>query len=225
MRIATWNCARGPWPEKRKAIESIGADITVVTEAPKAAKNDGLVWFGSEGAPHGTTLIAGPAYSVSALQSVPSAPCVNAVRVEGPVSLTVLLVWTWPAKPFKNYKDPLLAGLTAHGHHPGPLLIAGDFNGNVCFDRPRTKLKWSSCFEQVERHGVVSAYHSFFNEPYGGESRWTQYQTRKVGMPFHLDYVFMPSEWRSRISAVRVPGFDEFQLSDHRPVIVDLEGP
>jgi exodeoxyribonuclease III len=222
MRIATWNCGRGPWPTKRALADAIGADITVITEAPRAVAGDGLPWFGNHLGRNGTTVLAGREYRLEPLPTTPGAPCVNAMRVTGPHEFTLLAVWTWPAAPFKNYKEPLLAGLKAYRHLPGPFVIAGDFNGNTRFDRPRSRVKWSSCLAAVEEFGVVSAYHTFFNAGYGEERHPTQYQTRKVSMPFHLDYVFVPASWRSGLREVRVPGFGEFCASDHRPVIVDV---
>lgn len=225
MRIATWNCARGPWPKKRQAINSIGADLAVITEAPKAAASDGLHWTGNHLARNGTTVIAGPGFHVERLPTRDGAPCVTPFRVSGLREFTVLAVWTWPAAPYKNYKEPLLAGLQAYGTLPGPFVIAGDFNGNACFDRPRTRLKCSTCLAAVEALDVVSAYHVFNGEEYGRETQPTQYQIRRESMPFHLDYVFLPKEWQPAIRSVRIPGYREFSVSDHRPVIVDVDLP
>jgi hypothetical protein len=225
MRLATWNCARGPWLSKRSVIDSIGADLIVVTEAPREVEIIGLPWFGNHLGQNGTTVIAGPGYELKHVLSPDTPPCVNALHVTGRHEFTLLTVWTWKAAPFKNYKEPLLAGLMAYRDLPGPFVIAGDFNGSTCFDRPRTRLKWAGCFDAVEDFGVVSAYHTFFGEDYGQESRPTQYQTRKQSMPFHLDYVFVPTSWRAAIQDVRVPSFSEFAVSDHRPVIVDIQIP
>jgi exodeoxyribonuclease-3 len=204
-------------------VDSIGADLAIVTEAPASAAADGLRWFGHDGARNGTTIVTTPEWSVEKLPCVRNAPCVNAVRVTGPQVLTVLLVWTWPTRAQGNYRVPLVDGLRAYRHLPGPFVIAGDFNGNVCFDRPGSRLKWSNCFRAVEEFGVVSAYHEYFDEPFGEETRWTQYQLRKEDWPFHLDYVFVPRDWK--LVDVRVPVFNEFTTSDHRPVIVDVDTP
>lgn len=225
MRIATWNCARGPWPKKREVIDTIGADLAVITEAPKAAASDGLHWTGNGLARNGTTVIPSSAFHVEPLPTRQGAICVNPFRVSGLHEFTLLTVWTWPAAPYKNYKEPLLAGLKAYHDLPGPFVIAGDFNGNACFDRPGTRLKWSACLAAVEALGVVSAYHVHTGEQYGRETQPTQYQIRRESMRFHLDYVFVPREWQPAIRSVRVPTFAEFSVSDHRPVIVDLDLP
>jgi hypothetical protein len=223
MRLATWNCARGPWPAKRAAAEALQADILVLTEVPRTARLDGLHWFGNHLGQNGITVLTAPGYTAEPLAPADVPPCVVPFRVHGPTSFTLLAVWTWPEPPFKNYKAPLLAGLGAYRALPGPFVIAGDFNGNTSFDRPGSRLKWSECFRVVEEFGVVSAYHAAAGEPYGHESQPTQYQTRKTHKPFHLDYVFIPSDWRGALRRVRIPGFEEYALSDHRPVVVDLD--
>lgn len=223
MRLATWNCARGPWPTKHAAAASLAADVLVVTEAPRAVEHHGLPWFGNPIGRNGITVLTGSGYRAEPLVRADVPPCVVPFQVHGPTTFTLLAIWTWPAAPYKTYKEPLLAGLAAYRSLPGPFVIAGDFNGNVCFDRPRSRLKWADCLRDVESFGVVSAYHAARNEAYGGESQPTQYQTRKEQMPFHLDYVFIPREWSPRIREVRLPGFAEFAMSDHRPVIVDLD--
>jgi exodeoxyribonuclease III len=224
MRIVTWNCARGPWTAKRDAIDTLRADIAVITEAPRAVAEFGLPWLGKTGSRNGTTVVAGPGYNIEPLPVAHGVPCVNPVRVTGRHRFTLLVVWTWMEPPHKNYKDPLLAGLTAYRHLDPPFVIAGDFNGNTRFDKPKSRLTWSTCFAAVESLGVVSAYHSFHRRPFGAEEEHpTQYQTRKAHRPFHLDYVFVPAEWSPLIRGVSIPPFSEFTLSDHRPVVVDLD--
>jgi endonuclease/exonuclease/phosphatase (EEP) superfamily protein YafD len=224
MRIATWNCARGPWAEKRKVAEGLRADVLVLTETPRQAERDGLPWFGNPLERNGTTVLTSPAYRIEPMpQAVGASQCVRAVRVLGPQTFTLLTVWTWKDPPHKNYKDPFLAGLRAYRQLDGPFVIAGDFNGNVRFDKPKTRVKWRDCFARIEEFGVVSAYHTDRRELPGAESTPTQYQLRKKHHPFHIDYVFVPNEWRESVRRVEVPGFDEFASSDHRPVIVDLD--
>jgi len=220
MRLATWNCARGPWPRKRDALDTLGADIAIVTEAPRKATADGVPWFGDHLAQNGTTVVASPAYRLEVLPAADVPPCVNAVRVSGPQSFTLLTVWTWPAP---DYKRPLRDGLEAYRTLPGPFVVAGDFNGSPCFDKPRTRLKWAECFAAVERLGAMSAYHTYTGEPYGGETKATHYFLRDQARPFHIDFLFIPTSWGAALRSVLVPGFEEFRLSDHRPVVVDLD--
>jgi endonuclease/exonuclease/phosphatase family metal-dependent hydrolase len=144
---------------------------------------------------------------------------VNPVAVTGRSSFTLLAVSTWNAP---TYKKALLNGLEAYRDLPRPFVVAGDFNGNTCFDRPRGRSKWADCFRQVEQLGTFSAYHSWFDETYGSESRPTYYFRWAQARPFHIDYCFVPLEWRERLRHVSVGEYEEWRkLSDHRPIIVD----
>jgi len=217
MRLLTWNCARGPWPRKRDALAALGADVAIVTEAPRACAEDGLPWFGRADAKNGTTVLLGPEYRFEVAAKPSRQPCVNALRIIGPETFTLVTVWTWPAP---NYRQPLLSGIRKYCRLPGPFVVAGDFNGNPVFDKPRGRVRWSSCFDAVERLGVTSAYHAYTSEGYGRESRATHYFLRNAARTFHIDFVFIPTQWTIR--NVTVPPFEDYAMSDHRPVIVDV---
>jgi endonuclease/exonuclease/phosphatase family metal-dependent hydrolase len=71
--------------------------------------------------------------------------------------------------------------------------------------------------------GVVSAYHSFFSEDDGAETRPTYYFWHRQERPFHLDYVFLPHSWIERVTNVEVGSFAQWKVaSDHMPVLVDV---
>lgn len=154
------------------------------------------------------------------------------VSVDGPTAFVILGVWahdrratefhplepktSQPQQALALYRD-LFAGL--------PLVVAGDFNNNVQWDRPGRAANWVTTSERLADAGLVSAYHEFFGEPFGSESRPTLYwRDRKVDGPrYHIDFCFVPKSWQ--INAVRVGGFDEgvsLGLSDHVPLVVDL---
>jgi endonuclease/exonuclease/phosphatase family metal-dependent hydrolase len=71
---------------------------------------------------------------------------------------------------------------------------------------------------------VVSAYHSFFREEQGQESRPTLYFQWNELKPFHIDYCFLPGPWVKQIAQVEVGEYNKWKgLSDHRPLIVDID--
>jgi len=71
---------------------------------------------------------------------------------------------------------------------------------------------------------LVSAYHFKSGEEHNGkESQPTFHQTKNIAMPFHIDYVFLPRNWTSRIKGVEVGEYAEWrESSDHCPVTVEL---
>jgi hypothetical protein len=215
MRIVTWNCARGPLAAKRKALDSLSPDIVVMTEASRPGKTErDVLWFGD--GRFGVAMYARPPFRIRELKTSRAAPCVYPAAVRGPVQFTLFGVWTWP---IPSYKQAFLSGFDAHKALKGPAVVAGDFNGNVDFDKPRSRLKWSQCFDLLDARDLVSAYHGA--RQFGKESDATHYFQWKQHRPFHLDYCFVPRSWS--IDTVSVGTYDDWSaLSDHRPVSVDV---
>jgi endonuclease/exonuclease/phosphatase family metal-dependent hydrolase len=218
MRITTWNCRRGPLAAKRAALEALDADIVVLSEAPRPsdAETD-VLWFGDTKL--GVAVIARPPFRLAPIARA-DVPCVYPVSVDGPEKFTLLAVWTWAAP---SYREALMNGLLAYAHLPKPWVVAGDFNGNVCFDPPRRKLKWRDSFDRLEAAGLVSAYHTFSGAVLGKEPVATHYFLTHRDKPFHIDYCYIPGEWTARLENVRIAPFDEYaSLSDHRPITVTI---
>jgi hypothetical protein len=220
MRIATWNCCRGSFKTKRAAIDELAPDIVVLTESAKPEPTQaGVLWFGS--GRYGVAMYVRPPFEITRLLGATDVPCVYAASVSGPLDFTLLGVWTWSAP---TYKEALIRGLENYSTAGRPWVIAGDFNGNPKFDRPRTRKKWSDCFATVMSNGVVSAYHVHNALDLGADAETpTHYFRWNEQASFHIDYCFLPSEWRTRIRSARIASYAEFaKLSDHRPVIVDV---
>jgi len=106
----------------------------------------------------------------------------------------------------------------------GPTVVAGDFNNSKVWDEPGKPRNWMNTVEAMERHGLVSAYHRFFGEEQGEESRATLWWKWSTDKHFHIDYCFVPADWD--ITQVWVGGPDDWLRkgdgSDHAPVVVDL---
>jgi hypothetical protein len=82
---------------------------------------------------------------------------------------------------------------------------------------------WADLMTRLEPLGLVSAYHRFFNEGFGAETRPTHFFKGKQGSPFHLDYFFVPAAWMSRVASVEVGTYEAWSsYSDHAPVTVDM---
>jgi endonuclease/exonuclease/phosphatase family metal-dependent hydrolase len=104
-----------------------------------------------------------------------------------------------------------------------PLVLAGDLNSNKIWDAHRKVGNHSAVVKLLDEHRLVSAYHDYFDEPHGEESRHTMFFYRRRDRTFHLDYIFIPREWAVRLKAVEVGKFETWsKLSDHCPVVVDV---
>lgn len=104
-----------------------------------------------------------------------------------------------------------------------PTVIAGDFNGNPCFDKPRQRSKWADVFGRINDLGSLSAYHQVRGLGYDDEVvEPTHHHLRNTDRSFHIDFCFVPRTWFA--AGVKASERGEFwrSLSDHFPVVVHV---
>lgn len=222
LHIVTWNCRRGPLERKLEAVESLRADIVVLTEAPRPKQHlPGSHWFGAGRL--GVLVLSGNDQTTTTLSD--GSGCVHAVRVRGKVDLDLFAVWTWPQP---SYLGALEAGVERNMPlvRPDRLVIAGDFNGGPPFDRPRSRKRWSNVFGHLHGLGLRSAYHTLCNASFGEEPDATHWHRGDPAKTHHIDYVFAPERWLADSASVAIGAFNDWQhLSDHAPVSLSLDLP
>ena len=71
---------------------------------------------------------------------------------------------------------------------------------------------------------LASAYHHHFGEMQGQESRASLYLTYNEKKPYHIDYIFIPQKWLSKIKSVEMGEFQNWKhVSDHCPLILEID--
>ena len=145
------------------------------------------------------------------------------VHIDGPVKFNLLGAWAKPAERRPLYVTTLLRGLAAYRDfiRSSPTVFIGDMNTENFFlaDDPHLKL-----VEVLQRDfGLVSAYHEYYGETHGRESRHTYFDRTKQGRPYHIDYCFLPMSWVPYLAAVRVGTRRRFgRVSDHVPLMLEF---
>ena len=225
MRIVAWNCCRGPFSKKLEALGTLSPDVSVISEAIRPSEESKQrLWFPSNASSLGIQVRANGDYQLRRLKRADLPNCVVPVRVSGPIRFNLLAVWTWPAP---SYIKAFMNGLSAYSNllRSGPTVVAGDFNGNPVFDKPRSRIKkWTVAFSELEDAGLVSAYHFVNQLAFGKELHPTHHFLRKPERGFHIDFCFIPREWTSnKLAAQVVSGPEWSALSDHFPVMVHTE--
>jgi hypothetical protein len=226
MRLVTWNSCRGPCAQKVGLLGTLRADIAVIQECAKPeAESASLLWFG-DNPRQGIAVVARGDYRLKRLRRARAVPrYVFPVEVSGPHCFTLLAVWT---KDKQEYKYIRAAVRAVHLYRKliesGPTVLAGDTNSNAIWDKQHPAgQNHSALVAQLAGYGMVSAYHAFFNEPHGKETRPTYYFLWQESKPFHLDYCFIPQQWMPAVREVSVEPFAPWKdHSDHRPLVVDI---
>ena len=109
----------------------------------------------------------------------------------GAVDFLLVAVWAMPAKgsSTKSYIGQVYEAV-AHNRRwfaRWPVLLCGDLNSNVFWDHHRKTGNHSAVVRLLEHRGLVSAYHHFFSESQGGETRPTYYFWHRQDRGYHID--------------------------------------
>ena len=228
MRLVTWNCSRGAYAKKAPFLNALTPDVAVIQECARpVTESDQRLWFG-ENPRQGIAVRAGGAYRVRALSPLDAVPpYVIPVKVTGPVSFTLLVIWS-KRHPKFPYVEGVVRAVELYRHllSGKPSVVMGDFNSNAIWDAGHpTNANHSALVALLAELGLESAYHAFHGEAHGEDSRPTYYFHWDERQPFHIDYCFIPRKWLRRVRRVDVPSYAEWSgRSDHRPLIVDIDG-
>ena len=221
MKIATWNVFSGT--SAARGAELTYMDIIAFQETSQTENTNSCVWAGDNNSQIKGVSILSPSYSFSVTPPMPQCSPGLAARFDDTPLGTIQILNLW-AKPKPDYFDDLINSLGAYENFISkvPTIILGDFNISPKLSGKKRKFeKLVSVFE--DSLGMSSAYHHYFGETYGEESRPTLYHLWKEDRPFHIDFVFLPRELIARLKTVAVPDYLSHATSDHRPVICEFE--
>ena len=226
MRLATWNCCRGQWTKKVPLLQSIAADITVIQECPRpVAESVSCLWFG-DNERQGIAVLASPPYSLRRLPSLPDVPkYIVPVAVDGPTEFLMLAVWSKGGQKH-SYVEAVVQAVTLYRDllETRPAVLIGDLNSNVIWDATHPQShNHTALVALLAELKMVSAYHHYFGEEHGAETRPTYFFHWKEQRPYHIDYCFIPEAWVKNLLRVEVGSYEDWKLySDHRPLTVEL---
>jgi exodeoxyribonuclease-3 len=231
VRIVVWNC-RMAVAKKRGLLDSLRPDIAVIPECSRdsilACKNDGFTacWWG-DNRHKGLGVLAAKPWTIEAGRR-PTQKWIAPVRVNGPLNFLLIAVWACPVgmSKEKNYVGQVFEAVTRHPRwfaDKQPVVMCGDFNSNAIWDPGRKIRTHTAVVKMLSDKNLFSAYHAFFSEEHGKETRSTYYFWHRKDRCFHLDYIFMPSSWAPHMTDVEVGTYEDWRpSSDHVPIVVDV---
>jgi hypothetical protein len=230
MKIVVWNCPSN-FSAKAHLLHDLSPDLAIIPECgqedSKALAQEGYssLWFGTN-PKKGLAVFARSPWIIEQL-----APATNTwvvpIKVLGPENLTLIAVWAChnTSRSYAGYVDQLYESFRDHDEWfaDGPVVIAGDFNSNARFNHAISGNNHSSIVSLLAERGLTSAYHSHSGELQGEELKPTFHMHWNRDKPHHLDYIFIPEEWRSRLISLDVGHVDKWLThSDHNPVVASF---
>ena len=220
---------------RRKAefIQHLNADILVVPEcehpdklkfAEHLMKPTNILWFGNN-LHKGLGIISYNGYKLKALDVYnKNFQLVVPLEVtKGRLQFILFAIWANnPTDPDGAYVEQVWKAI----HHYDELLnhkkviLAGDFNSNTIWDRPRRKGNHSAVVNYLKNKDIESIYHRHHNQTQGKEFHPTQFMYRHRDKPYHLDYCFASKWFLRRLTSTEIGEYDQWiKHSDHMPVI------
>ena len=235
MRFMTWNCRVGGFRYKAEHVAKYRPDVLAVQEVEPI---ETVLLFHGECQPTCRDRVADPAYPRRAIAmfsytDTELRPVDAQCRLygfrryearQGDLRFHVIGVWTAATESRQTAYMQAHEGLRLHADwiRERPTVMLGDFNNNASY----RSVNWPQLLDLTKSLGLVSAYHTYFAEPFGSESRPTYFHGGRDTAPFHLDYCFVPDAWAGHITRVDVGTYQDWHTaSDHSPLIVDLEVP
>ena len=228
MRIVSWNC-NNKFREKYKEVLALKADVYVIDECEDPAQCEDVhyrelmrngYWVGD--------------LPYKGLAVFSTSPDIRLEKLDWPgrdkklflpvrINDAVTLLGVWTFKPYCEVFSDYLTDIEMMLDEPS-LIMMGDFNSNVMFDKMHRKRKtWGACLERLSPRGFVDAYHFKKKEEQGRESTPTFFLYRHLDRPYHLDHCLTRPE---NIKDFKVDTLYKWlNLSDHLPIILDIEDP
>ena len=235
MRIVVWNCKQA-LSRKKQHLYELRPDLAIIPECARkclelfAQDGNGVRWVG-ENPDKGLGILVAKPWRIVRLAK-PANKWIVPLWITGPCDFLLLAVWASKVtgSTARSYIGQLHDSIVNHPRwfQRNQVIIAGDFNSNKQWDGKRELTNHSAVVSLLQKHGLASAYHSFYGESQGAETRHTYYQWHRnePKCRFHIDYVFVPKDWMGKITSVEVGTHAHWsKLSDHVPLIVDAPVP
>ncbi|MDP4264100.1 MAG: endonuclease/exonuclease/phosphatase family protein [Bacteroidota bacterium] len=233
MKIITWNCNMA-FRKKAGMILKYKPDILIVPECEHPDKlnfSEGItepkdcLWFGNN-LNKGLGVFS---YSPSRFKLLkthdPKLRMVVPIAVNGgSFDFTLYAVWANnPDDPEGQYVGQVWKAIHHYDKHLDnkSIILAGDFNSNTIWDKPRRKGNHSDVVKRLEEKGICSAYHLYHRQEQGKEKHPTLYMYRHKDKSYHIDYCFVSADLAAKLRSVLIGGHKPWtRYSDHVPVMV-----
>jgi len=145
----------------------------------------------------------------------------------GSIEFTLFAIWAYnPQDPSYKYVGQVWKGIYQYENilKNENVIIAGDFNSNVIWDKLKRKISHSIVVEKLTSLHIFSTYHAYLNLAQGLEEHPTYFMYRHRNKPYHIDYCFASEHLINKLENVEIGTHEQWtQCSDHSPLIVSFK--
>ncbi|HEY9660122.1 MAG TPA: endonuclease/exonuclease/phosphatase family protein [Allocoleopsis sp.] len=200
MKIVTWNCAMA-LDKKFEVLSILDCDLMVIQECSRksierinAYEGYSAVWYG-ENKNKGLGIVARSPWKIIESRELGLKWILHSV-VTGPIKVDLIGVWTHKTESRETRYIRQVLGLIdilESSERSENIILLGDFNSNSIWDLDYNGSGHSLAVERLSNLSLYSAYHKYFNEEHGQETRPTLYFRKRKSSAFHIDYIFLSS--------------------------------
>jgi len=228
MKIVSWNCKMA-YRNKAESILKLNPDIAIIPECENIGEQTPKrLWFG-DNFKKGLGIYSYSAFNLELIgQYNPKLRHIIPIRATGPAEFNLFAVWAMNDTQGrrKRYIGQIWLALNEYKEMlDKPTIIVGDFNSNIIWDLKGHYGLYGNFTEVVrklEEHNIFSAYHQFYKEEFGKETRPTLFMYHDKNKSYHVDYCFTSSDFV--LKSVEVGAYaDWIAYSDHVPLIITLD--
>jgi endonuclease/exonuclease/phosphatase family metal-dependent hydrolase len=140
------------------------------------------------------------------------------------VNDTFNLVGAWCCNaPTFGYIGQFWKYLHLHRKKFDTCVLAGDFNSNVFWDKPKRVWNHSDVVRELKALNIESVYHKHHSEEQGKEQIPTFFLYKNLSKPYHLDYIFASNSLHRTVKEIVIGNPATWiEMSDHMPVLCEF---
>ena len=233
MRIIAWNCNMA-FRKKAAQVLRYQPDILIIPECEHPDKltfsdsPTGIVWYG-DNQHKGLGVFTFGNYQLKLLpEHTPSLKTILPISVTG-VNTDFTLFAIWANNPLdkgNQYIGQIWKAIHRYEHliKPERTILAGDFNSNSIWDKPRRTGNHTALVDTLYLKGIKSIYHHHGGHLHGKEPHPTFNLYKSAAKPYHLDYCFASEDFLLKLTDIEIGNYNDWKkYSDHLPLIINFD--
>jgi exodeoxyribonuclease III len=233
MRIIAWNCNMA-FRKKAEQVLLYKPDVLIIPECEHPDKlifpdsPTSVVWHG-DNQHKGLGVFSFGNYELKLLpEHAPSLKTILPISVTGPdTDFTLFAIWANnPLDKGNQYIGQIWKAIHHYEHliKPEKTILAGDFNSNSVWDKPRRTGNHTALVNALDLKGIKSIYHHRGGHLHGKEPHATFNLYKNIDKPYHLDYCFASEDFILKLTDIAIGNYNDWKkYSDHLPLIINFD--
>jgi exodeoxyribonuclease III len=214
--------------KKAENIIELYPEIVVVPECESIEEQTSKrLWFG-DNLKKGLGMYSYSSFDLTPHEQYnPDFKYVVPIKVSGEINFTLIAIWAMndTQDRSRRYIGQVYLALNYYKEMlDKPVIIIGDFNSNMIWDYTSHYGlcgNFSDVVNMLKSKSIYSAYHHFYSEEFGKETRPTLFMYRNQKKSYHVDYCFASDHFKVQDLQIGESA-NWIGYSDHMPVMVNI---